>query len=283
MSWLILKLVEASILPGSELMPFIDINIYISNFIYTFIFYRIFRRAIKIKNIDDFDSVMTSWKSFEHTYGSLDQIQDCYNVCDKIIENYNRFLKQTQSRAPKRKSDPEAGEQFDRKRQKPNDLVAKKNVVTKTFAEHKKSEAKKSTTERDPNEKDHVTVFLSNLSYDVTEKEVRAAFSDLQVQNVDLVMALNGRGRGFGYLELNSPAEVEKALKLDRRPINNRPVYITKVLRDKNERGSFKFADGKNKSRIFVKGLPFDCTKEELQNIFGKFGKIQEVRLVTKK
>lgn len=245
--------------------------------------YRIFRRAIKVKNIDDFDSVMTSWKSFEHTYGSLDQIQDCYNVCDKLIENYNRFLKQTQSKAPKRKFDPEAGEEDERKRQRPNDSGAKKNAFSKKPAEQKKSEPKKATAERDPNEKDHVTVFLSNLSYDVTEKEVRAAFSDLQVQNIDLVMAVSGRGRGFGYLELSSPTEVEKALKLDRRPIHDRPVFITKVLRDKNERGSFKFSDGKDESRIFVKGLPFDCTKEELENIFGKYGKIKEVRLVTRK
>lgn len=226
---------------------------------------------------------MTSWKSFEHTHGSLDQIQDCYNVCDKIIENYNRFLKQTQSKAPKRKSDLDASEESERKRQKSNDSGAKKTGVIKKPVEQKKSVAKQSTTERDPSEKDHVTVFLSNLSYDVTEKEVRAAFSDLQVKNVDLVMAVSGRGRGFGYLELSSPAEVEKALTLDRRPINDRPVYITKVLRDKNERGSFKFADGKDESRIFVKGLPFDCTKEELENIFGKYGKIQGVRLVTRK
>lgn len=246
--------------------------------------YRIFRRAIKVKNIDDFDSVMTSWKSFEHTHGSLDQIQDCYNVCDKIIENYNRFLKQTQAKAPKRKSHPEvSGEENERKRQRPNDSVGKKNAFSKKPMEQRRSETRKSTTERDPNEKDHVTVFLSNLSYDVTEKEVRAAFSDLQVKNVDLVMADSGRGRGFGYLELSSPAEVEKALKLDRRPINDRPVYITKVLRDKNERGTFKYSDGKNESRIFVKGLPFDCTKEELENIFGKYGKIKEVRLVTRK
>lgn len=250
--------------------------------------FRIYRRAIKVKNIDDFDSVMSSYKSFEYTHGSVDQIRDCEIICNRIIENYNKFVsdqyqRKNASKAPKRKSDQDTGDNVEKKKQKPNEMGAKKTVPNKKTIEQKKPVVKAAPVERDPNEKDNVTVFLSNLSYDVTEKEVLDNFTDLNVQNIDLIVAANGRGRGYGYLELSSPAEVEKALTFDRRPINGRPVYITRVSRDKGDRNSFKFADGQDRSRIFIKGLPFDSTKEELESVFGKFGQIKDIRLVTRK
>lgn len=226
---------------------------------------------------------MSSWKSFEYTHGSLEQIQECHDICAKIIENYNKYVSDQKRKAAKRKPDDGtgAGADVEYKKQKPNEKKPPFAANKKFAVEQKKPETK--TFDRSSHDKDDVTVFLSNLSFDVTETEVLDTFSDLNIKNLDLVTTANGRGRGYGYLELNSPAEVEKALTFDRRPINGRPVYINKISRDKTERSTFKFADGKDLARVFVKGLPFDATKEELESIFGKFGKINDIRLVTRK
>lgn len=248
-----------------------------------------------MKNIDDFDGVMSSWKSFEFTNGSLEQIQDCHNICDKIIENYNRYISEQNKRKTttattatpkglKRKFDTETSDHTtEKKKQKSNETISKNPFVAKKVVEQKKPDAKTNIPDRESNEKDNVTVFLSNLSYEVTENQVLTTFPDLNIKNVDLIVAASGKGRGYGYLELSSPAEVEKALTFDRRPINDRPVFITKVLRDRTDRSTFKYSDGKDRARIFIKGLAFDTTKVELQDVFGKFGKINDIRLVTRK
>lgn len=96
-------------------------------------------------------------------------------------------------------------------------------------------------------------------------------------------------------------AEVEKALAMDRISLKGRPLYISSVLRDKEKRQKFKysgwyflapainaykivflfnFTDDLEPKKLFVKSLPHDTTKEELEEIFGAFGKLQDVRLV---
>lgn len=133
-------------------------------------------------------------------------------------------------------------------------------------------------------EKDDVTVFLSNLSYEITSEDIKNAFPELNIANINLVTSLNGKSRGFGYVELASTKDVELAISFDRRPINGRPTYISSVLRDKEKRGKFKYAADKIElQKLFVKGLPFDATKEELEKLFGEFGGIKDIRMVCHK
>lgn len=131
--------------------------------------------------------------------------------------------------------------------------------------------------------KDIVTVFLSNLSYDLTEEEIKAAFPELHVQNVTVVKGSTGKSRGFAYLEVLSPREVTLALTFDRRMINGRPVFISKILREKEKRGVFKYAETVEPTKLFIKGLPYDATKEELEELFGEHGELKDIRLVCHK
>lgn len=244
---------------------------------------RIFRRAIKVKNIDDFDMVMSSWKSFEYVHGTVDQIQDCDEVCDKIIENYNRRMGIKSTKPQKRKPDAEIDSKIAEKKQKTADKSPTKATPAQNPFERKRPEAKAQPVEPEFGGKDEVSVFLSNLSYEATKEEILAAFPELKIKDVTLILAPNGRGKGYGYLELKNPSEVEKAIEFDRRSISGRPVFITRVLRDKNTRTAFKYSESKESNKIFIKGLPFDTTKNELQILFGTFGTIKDIRLVTKK
>lgn len=252
-----------------------------------------------MKNIDDFDTVMSSWKSFEYTYGTSDQIRECHEICEKIIENYNKHVA-IKSKAQKRKPELEGDSKIAEKKQKtvekgasnpfkkvdakrtdPKKSEPKKQEVKKPEA--KKPEVKSQPVEQEFGEKDDVSIFVSNLGYHVTKEQIIAAFPELNIKDVTLIIAPDGRSKGFGYAELSNPSEVEEALKLDRRPISGRPVFIKKVLRDKNIRSAFKYSDSKESNKIFIKGLPFDTSKDELQILFGTFGTIKDCRMVTKK
>lgn len=254
--------------------------------------FRIFRRAIKVKNIDDFDAVMSSWKSFEYTNGTADQIRDCHEICEKIIENYNRQMASRTNKAQKRKPDADDDSKISEKKPRTTAVenTAPKRQEQKKPVENRPQpkkmeieEVKPVEAQHDYGEKDDVSVFVSNLSYDTTKERVISAFPELKVKDVTLVIGPNGRSKGYGYIELSNPSEVELALKFDRRPIDGRPAFIARITRDKSTRAAFKYSESLELNKIFIKGLPFDTTKDELQILFGTFGKIKDIRLVTKK
>lgn len=247
-----------------------------------------------MKNIDDFDGVMLAWKSFEYTNGTADQIRECHEICDKIIENYNRHMVsqraqnvKAQKRKPEAEDDSKIYEKKSKiaaksapvKRPEPKKLVENRPPPRKMEVE----ETKSVETQPEYGEKDDVSVFVSNLSYDTAKEKVIAAFPELNIKDVTLVIGPNGRSKGYGYIELSNPSEVELALKFDRRPIDGRPAFIARITRDKNTRPAFKYSENLELNKIFIKGLPFDTTKDELQILFGTFGKIKDIRLVTKK
>lgn len=267
---------------------------------------RILRRAIKVKNIDNFDTVMTSWKTFECVHGTTDQIRDCHEICERIIENYNKHVA-IKAKAQKRKQGTDGDGKIAEKKQKTRDESASKPVQNpfktkkvenktkgpaqpqaqpqaKSQTQNKtQTQTKAQTPEQEYGEKDNVSIFLSNLSFDAKKEEIIAAFPELNIKDVTLIIAPTGRGKGYGYVELSNPSEVEKALEFDRRSVGGRPVFISKVLRDKTVRPALKYSEGKESNKIFIKGLPFDTTKDELQILFSAFGKIKDARLVTKK
>lgn len=246
-----------------------------------------------MKNIDDFDTVMLSWKSFEYAYGTSDQIRDCNEICEKIIDNYNKHMA-IKAKAQKRKPEADGESKVVEKKQKTMDKSATNPFKSETKKpelkkveikgnEHKKPEVKAKPVEQVFGEKDDVSVFLSNLGFEVTKDQIIAAFPELNIKDVTLIVAPGGRSKGYGYAELSNPSEVEKALNFDRRPISGRPVFIKKVVRDKNTRPAFKYSESKELNKIFIKGLPFDTSKDELEVLFGTFGTIKDVRMVTKK
>uniref|UniRef100_A0A182M2X6 RRM domain-containing protein n=1 Tax=Anopheles culicifacies TaxID=139723 RepID=A0A182M2X6_9DIPT len=124
-------------------------------------------------------------------------------------------------------------------------------------------------------------VFISNLSFEVTETDIREVFPDLTIESVELVASSSGKSRGFGYMQLGSADEVPKALSFDRRPLNGRPVFISNVARDKaNRPHQFKYSSSFEPNKLFIKGLPFNLSRDELAKLFEPFGAIRDIRIV---
>ncbi|KAE9524706.1 hypothetical protein AGLY_014756 [Aphis glycines] len=130
--------------------------------------------------------------------------------------------------------------------------------------------------------KENRSVFVSNLDFAVTELEVKDALSSVGHCEVLLVRDFKGRSKGFGYVLFEKPEMVAEALKKDRECVNNRPMFVSKCEPDKQSRSSgLRFTTELEKNKLFVKGLPFTCTKTDIENIFKPYGALKDVRVVT--
>ncbi|CAH2263566.1 jg10898 [Pararge aegeria aegeria] len=74
---------------------------------------------------------------------------------------------------------------------------------------------------------------------------------------------------------------VDKAVEHDRTPLDGRPMFLSRYSATKSK-PTFKYAMTTERNKLFVRNLPYShCTKEALTEIFEKFGKLKDVRVVT--
>ncbi|KAI3372860.1 hypothetical protein L3Q82_023307 [Scortum barcoo] len=133
---------------------------------------------------------------------------------------------------------------------------------------------------------DNSSVFISNLAYTLEEPEakLRTLFESCgPIKQIRPVFSNKGSFKGYGYVQFESPMSVPEALKLDRREVEGRPMFVSPCV-DKNKNPDFKvfkYNTSMEKQKIFISGLPFSCTKEQLEEICKSHGTIKDVRLVT--
>lgn len=71
-------------------------------------------------------------------------------------------------------------------------------------------------------------------------------------------------------------------MKKDRTLILTRPMYVSKCDPDKDTRERvFRYSSAMEKNKLFVRGLPFTSTENDLKELFSKYGTLKDVRLVT--
>ncbi|XP_011290668.1 squamous cell carcinoma antigen recognized by T-cells 3 isoform X2 [Musca domestica] len=250
---------------------------------------RLFSKALNTPGIDNPLVITSAWERFERCNGNVKTLNNCLKECNKFKQEYavqlTNFSQQksqisTAKATTKRKSNTQSETAAPPSKQakvaeeqqqpsKPQVPPAKKEA---TFKEHENQEIDLS--------KDHLRIFLSNLDYNLTEDEIREELSELNIVDIELIRSGNGRSRGFGYAVLPTEADVEKALSLDRKDVRGRPVFISSVLRDKEQRQKFKYSAEMEPQKLFVKSLPNDANQSEVENLFKPFGNLKDVRLV---
>uniref|UniRef100_H3AFF2 Spliceosome associated factor 3, U4/U6 recycling protein n=1 Tax=Latimeria chalumnae TaxID=7897 RepID=H3AFF2_LATCH len=90
--------------------------------------------------------------------------------------------------------------------------------------------------------KDHITVFISNLSFNIEnpEETLRATFASCgEISEIRPVYKQNGTFRGYGYVEFKDEKSALDALRLDRTKIEGRPMFVSPCI-DKSKRPDFK-------------------------------------------
>ena len=99
-----------------------------------------------------------------------------------------------------------------------------------------------------------VKLYVGNLSYDTTAKELRELFSAVgSVASCSVVDDRNtGRSRGFGFVEMSSKAEGENAVaQLDGRELGGRRLTVN-VAKPRVELGSFTQSSSLPADRSFA-------------------------------
>ncbi|XP_050174557.1 squamous cell carcinoma antigen recognized by T-cells 3 [Myiozetetes cayanensis] len=134
--------------------------------------------------------------------------------------------------------------------------------------------------------KDKVTVFVSNLAYTMAEPEakLRELFGSCgEVAEVRPVFNNKGTFRGYCYVQFKEEEAALQALGLDRTAVEGRPMFVSPCV-DKNKNPDFKvfrYSTTLEKHKLFISGLPFSCTKEELEEVCKAHGNVKDIRLVT--
>ncbi len=96
-----------------------------------------------------------------------------------------------------------------------------------------------------------MSIYIGNLSYDVTEENLNAVFAEYgTVKRVQIPTDREtGRVRGFGFVEMGSEAEEDAAIEaLDGAEWMGRDLKVNKA-RPKEDRGSFGGNRRNNNSR----------------------------------
>ena len=77
-----------------------------------------------------------------------------------------------------------------------------------------------------------MNIYVGNLSYEATEKDLRTAFEAFgQVLSVNIITdRYSGRSRGFGFVEMPNEAEAQSAIEsLDGKPLQGRELKVNKA------------------------------------------------------
>jgi nucleolar protein 12 len=97
------------------------------------------------------------------------------------------------------------------------------------------------------------SVFVGNLSFDITDEALWTAFGDLDIEYVRVVRDRKTNvGKGFGYVQFKDKSSVPLALKLNGTSVGGRPVRVTKSsekLADKSKEERKKVYEGTRAKR----------------------------------
>ena len=77
-----------------------------------------------------------------------------------------------------------------------------------------------------------MNMYIGNLAYDVTEDDLKNAFSEFgEVSSVKIIMdKFSGRSKGFGFVEMPSNSEADQAIKaLNGKAFNGRSIKVNQA------------------------------------------------------
>ncbi|OGT52099.1 MAG: hypothetical protein A3F17_08350 [Gammaproteobacteria bacterium RIFCSPHIGHO2_12_FULL_41_15] len=93
-------------------------------------------------------------------------------------------------------------------------------------------------------------VYIANIPYSVTEDSLEALFAQCgRIESVNLIKDREtGRLRGFGFIEFDSEANAQAALKFDGHELDGRPLKV-KIAEERRGGGRDGGRDGRDNNR----------------------------------
>ncbi|XP_062593216.1 probable RNA-binding protein 19 [Saccostrea cucullata] len=150
---------------------------------------------------------------------------------------------------------------------------------------------------------------MRNLPVSSGEKAIREFFKPIIIKDIRLPQNNQKKPIGVAYVDFSSEKDLNDAMRRNKNYIKSKRVYlkkcetgdITQPKEEEKEKQNDTQSANKKKweeheaqmdsvaetGRLFVRNLPYSCTQEDLEEVFGKFGPLAEVHLsidtVTKK
>jgi len=96
----------------------------------------------------------------------------------------------------------------------------------------------------------NLKLYVGNLPFGASEEDLQKLFSEVgTVQSVKIVIdSYSGRSRGFGFVEMASKAEVEKAISLlNGKTFKDRTLIVSEARPQKKRGGEFKGRRNRNR------------------------------------
>ncbi|SPD71818.1 putative RNA-binding protein RbpF [uncultured Desulfobacterium sp.] len=92
-------------------------------------------------------------------------------------------------------------------------------------------------------------IYVGNLSYEVTQEEIKQAFESFgQVESVNIISdKYSGRSKGFGFVEMGSDAEGQAAIEgLNGKDMKGRALNVNEARpRTENQGGQGGYSGGR--------------------------------------
>ena len=138
------------------------------------------------------------------------------------------------------------------------------------------------------------TVKMLGLPFSVKEKGIREFFHPLSLAAVRLTTDSEGRPSGRAYVDLNSEADLKKALKRNKDCIGHRYIELFRDNGPQTSSGEQStdphrswagvsgvegVEDVSESGRLFVRNLSYSTTEDDLAGLFDKFGPLTEVTI----
>jgi nucleolin len=128
---------------------------------------------------------------------------------------------------------------------------------------------KKQKTESNGNASADTRVQIDNLDYNIQEDDVKAHFADCgDIASITWIEDPNGRFLGKGTISFVNASSVDTALAKAGSDLRGRALKVSKPPPPS--------------ATIVLSCLPADVTEEDIREVFGKFGEVAEVRLITR-
>nr|CAN65531.1 hypothetical protein VITISV_039630 [Vitis vinifera] len=161
-------------------------------------------------------------------------------------------------------------------------LDGKKLFVSKFVKKCERKEASEETK--------FTNVYVKNLGEDLTEDIIRDKFSEFgKVGTVVIMKDGNGKSRGFGFVNFESPDEAKKAVEaLNGAMLGSKKLFVGRAQKKaerqellKHEKEMVNCNIGKEKaSNLYVKNLDASVDDDKLQEHFSSCGQITSAKVM---
>ncbi|KAL4471623.1 hypothetical protein ABPG74_008516 [Tetrahymena malaccensis] len=126
------------------------------------------------------------------------------------------------------------------------------------------------------------SVFVSGLPYSADTDAIKEYFSNCgTIENIKLPRYQDtGKIIGYCHIVFSTPEEAQEAIKLNKQVMNGRYLDISLAKGEKKIEYKSDVKSPEDCTTIFVKNLAFDCTEDEVGELFEKCGKVVNIRFV---